>query len=111
MGLLKQNREFRCQAIHLFFKRLTIVFLLLNANIATRSEDIILCCNIFRLDNGTEALNILQSAITVCLIRIGNLRDVFFRQLTIVPILRASMNSVFPGCFFALFTNQRETGI
>ena len=33
------------------------------------------------------------------------------RRLTIVPILRASMNSVLPFCALLRLMNQRDTGI
>ena len=54
MRLSEKLRQFRSQASHFLFKRLTVIFLFLNANIASRSKNVILLCNVLRSNNRAE---------------------------------------------------------
>ena len=56
MRLSEKLRQFSGQSPHLLFKRFTVIFLLLNSDIASRRENVILLCNVLRSNNRTEAL-------------------------------------------------------
>ena len=85
MGLCEKLRKFRSQTPHFLFKRLAVIFLFLNTNIASRSENVILLCNVLCSDNSTEALFIFECSINEGIISVGNFLDVFIRQLTQLP--------------------------
>ena len=60
MGLGKQIGQFRCQPCHFFFKRLSVVLLFLDADIASGRENVILLGNILQSGNSAESLHIFQ---------------------------------------------------
>ena len=85
MRLSEKLRQFRSQASHFLFKRLTVIFLFLNANIASRSENVILLCNVLRSNNRTEALFIFKCSFNKGVVGVSDFLDVFIRQLTQLP--------------------------
>jgi len=82
MGLCEEFRQLGGKASHFFFKRLTVILLIFNSNIASRSEDIVLLCNILSGHNSTEALFVFQRSLYISVVGVGNLLDVLVGQLT-----------------------------
>ena len=82
MRLSEKLRQFRSQASHFLFKRLTVIFLFLNANIASRSKDVVLVCNVLCSDNSTEALFIFECSVNEGIVSVGNFLNVFIRQFS-----------------------------
>jgi len=61
VALLKESAQFRCQPLHLIFKRLAVVFLLGYSYIATRRKDKVLRTDIVDGTHGTEALLVFEA--------------------------------------------------
>ena len=94
MGFSEKLRQFSSQASHFRFKRLTVILLFLNTNIASRSENVILLCNVLCSDNSTEALFIFECSINEGVISVGDFLDVFIRQFA---QLSCDHSAEFPG--------------
>ena len=82
MRLCEQFGKFAGQSGHLFFEGFAIIFLFLNTNIASRSENVILLCNVLCSDNSTEALFIFECSVNEGILSVGNFLNVFIRQFS-----------------------------
>ena len=85
MRLSKKLRQFGSQASHFLFKRLTVIFLFLNANIASRRENVILLCDVLRSNNRAEAFFIFKRSFYKGVVGVGNFLDVYIRQFAQLP--------------------------
>ena len=62
MGLCEHLRKFGSQAAHFLFKRLAVVFLLLDTYVAAGGEDVILFGNVGGGNGGAEAFDVFKRA-------------------------------------------------
>ena len=76
MRLCEQFGKFAGQSGHLFFEGFAIVLLFLDADIAARSEDVILLCNFIGINHSAEALLIFQRSIAECFVCICDHGDI-----------------------------------
>ena len=86
MTLSKHLAKLGGKAVHLIIKKFVIFGFLFYANVAAWGEDVILFCDAFRFNSGTETFYIFQSTILESGEGVGKAGDVFFGKVPVLAV-------------------------